>query len=69
MAEIQHAPSDRVAAATLNVIFPGQGAAIMAIADYGFELPLHQRADSCRGAGGAFTRWLAISVFSNGRIR
>jgi APA family basic amino acid/polyamine antiporter len=29
---IQHAPADRVATATLNVIFPGAGAAIMAIA-------------------------------------
>ena len=29
--EIQHAPSDRVATATLNVIFPGLGATIMAI--------------------------------------
>ena len=28
---IQHAPSDRVATATLNVIFPGLGATIMAI--------------------------------------
>ncbi|HKE28068.1 MAG TPA: amino acid permease [Bryobacteraceae bacterium] len=31
-AEIQHAPSDRVAAATLNHIFPGSGAVIMAVA-------------------------------------
>jgi APA family basic amino acid/polyamine antiporter len=30
--EIQHAPSDRVATATLQVIFPGKGAIIMAIA-------------------------------------
>jgi APA family basic amino acid/polyamine antiporter len=29
---IQHAPSDRVATATLQVIFPGKGATIMAIA-------------------------------------
>ena len=29
--EIQHAPSDRVATATLNVVFPGLGATIMAI--------------------------------------
>src|ERR1700704_4740363 len=29
---VQHAPSDRVATATLNVIFPGLGATIMAIA-------------------------------------
>jgi APA family basic amino acid/polyamine antiporter len=29
--QIQHAPSDRVATATLNAIFPGLGAAIMAI--------------------------------------
>ena len=31
-ADIQHAPSDRVATATLNAIFPGAGATIMAIA-------------------------------------
>ena len=31
-AEIQHAPADRVATATLNAIFPGAGATIMAIA-------------------------------------
>jgi APA family basic amino acid/polyamine antiporter len=30
-AQIQHAPADRVATATLNVIFPGLGATIMAI--------------------------------------
>jgi basic amino acid/polyamine antiporter, APA family len=30
--EIQHAPSDRVATATLQVIFPGKGAILMAIA-------------------------------------
>jgi basic amino acid/polyamine antiporter, APA family len=30
--EIQHAPADRVATATLNAIFPGAGATIMAIA-------------------------------------
>jgi APA family basic amino acid/polyamine antiporter len=30
-AQIQHAPGDRVATATLNVIFPGLGATIMAI--------------------------------------
>ena len=30
--EIQHAPSDRVATATLQVIFPGKGAMIMAVA-------------------------------------
>ncbi len=30
--QIQNAPSDRVATATLNVIFPGLGAAIMAVA-------------------------------------
>jgi APA family basic amino acid/polyamine antiporter len=29
--QIQHAPSDRVASATLDVVFPGAGAAIMAI--------------------------------------
>ena len=29
---IQHAPADRVATATLNVIFPGLGAVLMAIA-------------------------------------
>jgi APA family basic amino acid/polyamine antiporter len=29
--DIQHAPSDRVATATLNVVFPGWGATIMAI--------------------------------------
>jgi len=32
LAAIQHAPGDRVATATLDVIFPGSGAAIMAIA-------------------------------------
>ena len=31
-ADIQHAPADRVATATLNAIFPGAGATIMAIA-------------------------------------
>jgi APA family basic amino acid/polyamine antiporter len=31
-AEVQHAPSDRVATATLDVIFPGAGATIMAVA-------------------------------------
>lgn len=31
-AAIQHAPADRVATATLNVVFPGAGATIMAIA-------------------------------------
>jgi APA family basic amino acid/polyamine antiporter len=31
-AAIQHAPADRVATATLNVIFPGTGAVIMAVA-------------------------------------
>ena len=31
-AEIQHAPADRVATATLNAIFPGAGAVIMAVA-------------------------------------
>lgn len=30
--QIQHAPSDRVATATLNAIFPGTGAVIMAVA-------------------------------------
>jgi APA family basic amino acid/polyamine antiporter len=30
-AQIQHAPADRVATATLNVIFPGAGALIMAV--------------------------------------
>src|SRR5437762_12567686 len=30
-AAIQHAPADRVATATLNVVFPGLGATIMAI--------------------------------------
>src|SRR5205823_13714372 len=29
---VQHAPADRVATATLNVIFPGAGATIMAVA-------------------------------------
>ena len=32
LAGIQHAPADRVASATLDLIFPGAGAAIMAIA-------------------------------------
>jgi APA family basic amino acid/polyamine antiporter len=32
LADIQNAPADRVATATLNVIFPGLGAAIMAVA-------------------------------------
>jgi APA family basic amino acid/polyamine antiporter len=31
-ADVQHAPSDRVATATLNAIFPGAGTAIMAVA-------------------------------------
>jgi APA family basic amino acid/polyamine antiporter len=31
LSEIQHAPSDRVATATFEVIFPGKGAAIMAV--------------------------------------
>src|SRR5204863_6974774 len=31
-AQIQHAPADRVATATLNVIVPGAGALIMAVA-------------------------------------
>jgi APA family basic amino acid/polyamine antiporter len=31
-AEIQHAPADRVATATLDVIFPGAGATMMAVA-------------------------------------
>jgi len=31
-ADIQHAPADRVATATLNAIFPGAGATIMAVA-------------------------------------
>jgi APA family basic amino acid/polyamine antiporter len=31
LGEIQHAPSDRVATATLQVIFPGRGAVIMAV--------------------------------------
>ena len=31
-AEVQHAPSDRVATATLDVIFPGAGVTIMAVA-------------------------------------
>src|ERR1700693_2801017 len=30
--EIQHAPADRVATATLQAIFPGKGAVIMAVA-------------------------------------
>ncbi len=32
LSEIQHAPSDRVATATLQAVFPGKGAAIMALA-------------------------------------
>ena len=46
--QIQHAPGDRVATATLNAIFPGLGATIMAIGDHGVDVRLHQRPDSRR---------------------
>ena len=47
---IQHAPSDRVATATLNVILPGVGATIMAVGDHDLDVRLQQRPDSRRRA-------------------
>ena len=47
---IQHAPSDRVATATLEAIFPGLGAMIMAIGDHDLDLRLQQRPHSGGGA-------------------
>ena len=45
---IQHAPADRVATATLQVIFPGKGVLIMAIADHDLDVRVHERTDPGR---------------------
>ena len=43
--QIQHAPADRVATATLDAIFPGAGALIMAVGDHDLDVRLQQRPD------------------------
>src|SRR6266545_425187 len=61
-AAIQNAPSDRVASETANVIFPGAGATIMAVAimistfgcNNGLVLPIGQRAEQVPRAGLGF---------------
>ena len=47
--QIQHAPSDRVATATLNAIFPGLGATLMAAA-IDLDVRVQQRPDPRRGS-------------------
>ena len=48
--QIQHAPGDRVATATLNAIFPGLGATIMAIGIMVSTFGCTQRPDPRRRA-------------------
>ena len=47
---IQHAPSDRVATATLAAVAPSLGASLLALLDHGVDLRLQQRTDSGRRA-------------------